>query len=180
MKVLVLSLALVSFAAVAATPKVTTDSDPSANFSSYKTYYWAMKPEGGSPLMQQRIVEGIDARLKAKGWSQAEGGDVAVAAHVSTSQKQSLDTFYTGTGMGGWGWRGGWGGAMAMGNASTTVHTYDVGTLVVDMFDAKSKQAVWRGTATGTVPSNPDKVEAGLDKGLDKMFASFPPTPKTK
>ncbi|MGO4220320.1 DUF4136 domain-containing protein [Lysobacter sp. TAF61] len=180
MKALALSLALVSFVAVAATPKVTTDSDPAANFAAYKTYYWAMKPEGGSPLMQQRIVAGIDARLQAKGWTLAEGGDVAVAANISRSQKQSLDTFYTGTGMGGWGWRGGWGGGMGMGNASTTVRTYDVGTLVVDMFDAKSKQAIWRGTASGTVPSNPDKAAAGLDKGLDKMFASFPPTPKTK
>ncbi len=158
--------------ACASGPTVKTDSDPAANFSSYRTYSWAAKPQGGAPLVMQRIVDGIDARLRAKGWSMVpEGGDVAVAAHVATSQKQTLDTFYNGTAMGGWGWRGG----MAMGSSTTTVRTYEVGTLVVDMFDAKTKQAVWRGSATDTVPDSPEKVNAVVEAALDKMFASFPP-----
>ncbi|MET0718869.1 MAG: DUF4136 domain-containing protein [Pseudoxanthomonas sp.] len=161
--------------ACASTPTVHTDVASGASFSSYKTYTWAMKPEGASPLVQQRIVDGVDARLRAKGWTEAPNGDVSIAAHIATSQKQTLDTFYTGTGMGGWGWRGAWGGGMAMGSASTTVRTYDVGTLIVDMFDTKTQQAVWRGTASGTVPSSPDKVNAAVEAGLDKMFAGFPP-----
>lgn len=162
------------FTACASGPTVKTDSDPSANFSSYRSYTWAAKPDAGSPLVQQRIVDGIDARLRAHGWTQMpEGGDVAIAAHVATSQKQTLDTFYNGTAMGGWGWRGGM--AMGMGSSTTTVHTYDVGTLVVDMFDGKTHQAVWRGTASGTVPDSPEKVNAAVEAGLDKMFASFPP-----
>ncbi|MFC3549506.1 DUF4136 domain-containing protein [Lysobacter cavernae] len=157
--------------ACASTPTVHTDSDPSAQFASYHTYTWLAKPEGTSPLVQQRIVDGIDAQLRAKGWTQAADGDVSLAAHVATSQKQSLDTFYSGGAWGGWGWRGG----MGMGSATTTVRTYDVGTLVVDMFDSKTKQAVWRGTASGTVPSSPEKVNASVQAGIDKMFASFPP-----
>ncbi|MCD9085335.1 DUF4136 domain-containing protein [Stenotrophomonas sp. SY1] len=164
-----------SLVACTSTPTVKTDFDPSANFGGYKTYSWALKPQAGSPLVQQRIVDGINARMQAKGLREAPNGDIALAAHIANSQKQTLDTFYSGTGMGGWGWRGGWGGGMAMGSASTTVHTYDVGTLVLDMFDARTKQAVWRGTASGTVPSSPDKVNVAVDAGLDKMFASFPP-----
>jgi len=175
---LALTVGLVAFAASAATPRVTTDSDPQANFSGYKTYYWAIKPQADSPLMAQRVVDGVNARLQAKGWKLADTGDVAVAAHVTTSEKKSLDTFYTGTGLGGWGWRG-WGGmgmgGMGMGTATTDVHTYEVGTLLIDMFDAKTQQAIWRGTATGTLPSSPNKATTELDKGLDKMFAKFPP-----
>jgi len=175
MKALAFSLAALLLAACASTPTVKTDHDPAANFASYHTYYWAQKPEGMSPLVQQRIVDGVDARLRAKGWTQGQGsGDVAVTANVATSQKQTLETFYTGTGMGGWGWRGGMG--MATGTSSSMVHTYDVGTLVVDMFDTKTKQAVWRGSASGTVPSSPEKVSAAVDAGLDKMFAGFPPS----
>ncbi|RJF93955.1 DUF4136 domain-containing protein [Sphingomonas cavernae] len=174
MRKLALALLIAACTASPASAKVTTDADPAANFSAYKTYYWAMKPEGGSPLMQQRIVDSVNARLQAKGWTlAADKGDVAVAAHVSTSEKQSLDTFYTGGPMGGWGWRG-WGG-MGMGSATTTVHSYAVGTLIVDMFDARTQQAVWRGTATGTLPSSPDKATKTLNKDLDKMFAKFPP-----
>ncbi len=183
MRNLVWLLALVPAMALAATPKVTTDSDPSANFSGYKTYYWSAKPDGGSPLMQQRVVDGVNQRLQALGWtlSQTDNADVAVAAHVATQQKQSLDTFYSGTPMGGWGWRRGWGGpGFNTGMATTDVHTYDVGTLIVDLFDNKSHQAVWRGTMSATVPSSPTKANDELEKGLDKMFAQFPPQPGAK
>jgi hypothetical protein len=170
----VLALAGLLVTGCASTPTVNTDYAASTDFASYRTYYWAQKPEGVSPLVQQRIVEGVDARLSARGWQQGEGsGDVALAAHVATDQRQTLDTFYTGTGMGGWGWRGGFGGGMA--SATTTVNTYDVGTLIVDMFDSGTQQAIWRGTASGTVPSSPDRVNTAVEAGLDKMFADFPP-----
>src|SRR4249919_2558744 len=171
MKCIATAFALLLLAGCASTPTVTTDHDPSAQFGSYKTYYWAKKPEGSSPLVTQRIVEGIDARLQAKGWTQAPDGDVALVANISRAQQQSVDTFYSGTAMGGWGYRG-WGG---MGSATTTVRNYTVGTLVVDMFDTRTKQAVWRGSASGTVPNSPEKVDAAVTAGLDKMFANFPP-----
>jgi hypothetical protein len=164
--------AVLLLAGCASTPTVTTDHDPAAKFASYRTYTWAATPTTGSPLVQQRIVDGIDARLRAKGWTRAENGQVAIAAHVVASQKQTIDTFYSGTGMGGWGWRGGWGG---MGSATTTVRTYDVGTLIVDMFDTGTRQAIWRGSASSTVPKSPEKVNQTVDAALDKMFAGFPP-----
>lgn len=173
MRKLALALVLAVATSSSAGAKVTIDTDPAATFSAYRTYHWAMKPEGASPLMQQRIVDGINARLQAKGWTLVEQGDVALAAHVSTGEKQTLDTFYTGSPMIGWGWRG-WGG-MGMGTASTTVRTYRTGTLVLDMFDSGSQQAIWRGTATGTIPSSPERATRALNKDLDKMFAKFPP-----
>jgi hypothetical protein len=172
MKALAMAALLISLAACASSPTVTTDHDPAAQFGSYRTYFWAMKPEGGSPLVQQRIVDGIDARMRAKGFTMAENGDLALAAHVSTQQRHDIDTFYSGTGMGAWGYRGGWGG---MGTASTTVRTYNVGTLVLDMFDSKTRQAVWRGTASDTVPSSTEKANALVEAALDKMLATFPP-----
>lgn len=177
MKTLLLAaLASTMLAACASTPTVNTDYDSGTQFGSYKTYSWAMKPEASSPLTQQRIVEGVDSQLRAKGLSQVDsGGDLAVAANVTTSQKTTLDTMYTGTGLGGWGWRGGWRGGMGMGTATTEVRNYDVGTLIVDLFDARTRQAVWRGTASGTVSNSPDKNAAGIDAGLSKMFASYPP-----
>lgn len=177
MRRLVIGLLVATAALSTANAKITTDASPSASFASYKTYYWAMKPTGISPLMQQRVVEGIDARLQAKGWTLGNSGDVALVANVTTAKQHSLDTFYTGSAMGGWGWRG-WGGGM--GSATTTVDTYVTGTLIVDMFDASTKQAVWRGTATGTVSSSPDRNTKNLNKDLDKLFAKFPPGSATK
>lgn len=166
---------LTALVACTSTPTVHTDFDPGAQFTGYKTYTWLKKPEGRSPLVDQRVVAQIDSHLQARGWRQVSGtdADVGVAAHVATQQQQSLDTFYSGPAWGGYGW-GRWGGA-GMGSATTTVRTYEVGTLVVDMFDMKTKQAVWRGTASGTVPDSPEALNAKAMAGVDKMFASFPP-----
>lgn len=177
MKTLLLSAVLLAaLAGCASTPTVHTDFDPSAQFASYRTYTWLKKPEGRSPLVDQRVTAAIDAHLQAKGWRQTSGtdADIGLAANVATQQQQSLDTFYSGPAWGGYGW-GRWGGGMGMGSATTTVRTYEVGTLVLDMFDMKTKQAVWRGTASGTVPDSPEQVNAKVQAGVDKMFATFPP-----
>jgi len=170
-------LATLLLASCASTPTVHTDADPSANFSSYRTYTWLHKPseqQGVPPLAAQRIVEYVNAQLSAKGWTESPDGAVAVVAHVATQQQQSLDTMYSGPMYGGWGWGPGWYGA-GMGSATTRVRTYTVGTLVVDLFDARTKQAIWRGTASDTVPDDPAKGDALLRAGITEMFAGFPP-----
>jgi len=54
------------------------------------------------------------------------------------------------------------------------VENYKVGTLVVDMYDAKNK-LIWRGTASDTLSNKLQKNEKNLDKSVDKMFKNFRP-----
>jgi hypothetical protein len=61
------------------------------------------------------------------------------------------------------------------GDATTTTETYKVGTLVVDLFDAKTQQLAWRGSSSDTLSNNSDKNIENLDKGVEKMFKKFPP-----
>ena len=158
-------------AGCASNPTVATDHDPSANFTVYKTYFWLKQPEGVNPLAQQRIVAGVDSRLAAKGWRQVPQAeaDVAIVANVASHEEHDLDTMYTG--MGGWGYYGG----MGMGSSTTRVRTYTIGTLVVDMFDAKTKRAVWRGTASGTISDKPETNQRNIEYALDQMLNGFPP-----
>ena len=51
----------------------------------------------------------------------------------------------------------------------TTVTTFTEGTLVIDVWDAKSKKLIWRGAATAAVPRNPEKGGALIDKAVDKL-----------
>jgi hypothetical protein len=60
------------------------------------------------------------------------------------------------------------------------VNEYTVGTLVVDMFDAKSKNLVFRGTAEDEISDNAEKNKKRLEKAATKMFKNFPPAAKTK
>ena len=152
---------------------VKTDFDHQANFSRYKTYSWQeIKP--ANSLWDARIKNAVDAQLAAKGWTQvASGGDVAVVAIKATQTQRSLQTFYDGFG-GGWGWRRFGGGGF--GESTTTEQDYKEGTLVVDLYDAKTKQLIWRGSVEDTLSSKAEKNEKKLDKGVAKMFKKFPPS----
>lgn len=165
-------LLLVSLlAACASTPKVTTDINPEAAFDHYRTYRWIQPPQGVSPLLQQRIVDGVNSQLAGRGWLESVDADVAIAAHVATQQHQDVDTFYHNVPVyAGWGWRTPW----ATVPASTSVRTYEVGTLVVDLFDTRTRQAVWRGSAKGTIPSSQEQLNEGVQSGITEMFKQLP------
>jgi len=150
--------------------QVKTDFDHQANFAQYKTYSW-QDVKVKNPLWTDRIKNAVNAQLEAKGLSQVEsGGDVAIVAIATTQTQRTLNTFYDGFG-GGWRWRG-FGG---MGEATTTEQDYKEGTLVVDLYDAKTKQLIWRGSAQGTLSNKAEKNQKNLDKGVAKMFQKFPP-----
>ena len=176
MKMQKVMLALVGmtlvFAGMASAQQVKTDYDRSANFALYKTYSWE-HVETKDPLNVDRIKHAVNAVLAARGWTPVDSGaDVAVVAMEITRDQQTLDTFYDGLG-GGWGWRRFGGGGF--GEATTTTDTYTVGTVVVDLFDTKTKQLIWRGSASDTLSNNSDKNIKNLNESVDKMFKHFPP-----
>lgn len=147
---------------------VKTDYDRASNFSQYKTYSWE-RVETPNPLWVDRIKSAVDAQLAAKGWTKvSSGGDVSILAMEVNQNHRTLNTYYDGFG-GGWRWGGGFG------TARTTVDNYKVGTLVVDMFDTQSKKLIWRGSSSDTLSDRSEKNIKNLDKGVQKMFAHFPP-----
>ena len=162
---LALFLANASFA-----QQVKTDYDRAANFSQYKTYSWE-KVQTPDPLWVDRIKAAVDAALAAKGWTQVEsGGDISIVAVEINRDRQTLNTFYDD--FGGGFRRRGFGG---FGEATTTSDTYTVGTLVVDLFDAKTKNLVWRGVSSGMLSDKSDKNIKNLNRRVQKMFQHFPP-----
>src|SRR6202051_4568989 len=173
-KAILSSIAMfVAFTASSFAQQVKTDYDHNANFGQYKTYSWE-KVQTKDPLLVDRIKDAVNRALAAKGWTQVDsGGDVCVMASEITQQQQTLNTFYDGFG-------GGrrWGGFGGFGDATTTTETYSVGSLIVDLFDAKNKNLLWRGSSSDTLSNNPDKNTKNLDKGVQKMFAHFPPEKK--
>ena len=170
--VLILTGMMFVFAGRLSAQQVKTDYDRSANFAQYKTYSWE-QVKTKDPLFVDRIKSDVHAALAAKGWTEVpSGGDVSIIAIQTTQEQQTLNTFYDGFG-GGWGWRRFGGGGF--GDATTTTETYQVGTLVIDLFDTKTKQLIWRGTASDTLSNNSNKNIKNLDKGVEKMFKKFPP-----
>jgi hypothetical protein len=165
-KLLSIPLFVLALATAVFADHVTVDYDHGANFSRLKTYSWS-KVQTADSIWDDRVKDAVDKDLLAKGWTQVpSGGDVSLVAVEKTSIHQQYDTFYNGFG----GRRFG-----GLGDATTSVDSYKVGTLILSMFDGNSKQLLWRGTSSSDLAGNPDKNAKKLDKDVDKMFKKFPP-----
>ena len=169
---------LLGTAALAQDVKVDFDKD--ANFAAVKTFDIKIGTSWNNQISEKRVLDEIAQSLVEKGWKRVDANpDALVLLHGATEKQKSLNTFYSGMGgYGGYGYRG-WGG-MGTGTATTTTSEYLVGTLVVDIFDAKTKGLMYRGTASDELSDKPEKNQKKLAKASDKLFKNFPPGSKDK
>jgi hypothetical protein len=171
-------MSLIGLTAFAQDVKV--DFDKSADFSAIRTFSTKLGTSWNNQISEKRILTEIDQTLVEKGWKKDDANpDAVVVVHGATQTKRSLNTFYSGGGYGGYGYRG-WGGGMGMGTSTTTESEYLVGTLVVDIFNSKTKALLFRGTASDEISDKPEKNIKKVDKAADKMFKDFPPGSKKK
>jgi len=106
--------------------------------------------------------------------------DFCVAYYASTNQK--LDVTYWDYGYAwqphwwsGWGrrWGRGWGGDWGM-QSAPTVTQYTQGTVIVDVFDPKTKELLWRGQGVAAVSDNEQQYEQELKKTVEAIVDKFP------
>jgi Domain of unknown function (DUF4136) len=175
-------IALFLAPALAMAQKVSYDYDKTANFASFKTYAHKDGTKVGQELIDARIVAAIEAQLAAKGFTKSESNpDVFVVYHMAFDKEKDISTFSSGYGGGygpyGWGWGGGWGG----GTTSTQVRDILIGTLVIDLADAKKGQLAWRGMGVKEVntQANPEKRDKSINDAVKKIFKNYPPKQKT-
>jgi hypothetical protein len=162
---------LTLFGTMALSQSVTYDYDRGANFSAYKKYAWTRGTELPDQLSHARIVRSIDARFAEKGLARVEPGDspdVLVAYHTAFDKNLRIDGFSSGFGPFGLG---------PDRSGSATVAPILVGTLVVDITDARTRALVWRGMASGDIKPNdkPEQRDKKLAKAMEKMFRNYPP-----
>src|SRR5262245_30812671 len=134
----VAAMFLFLLAGSAFTADVSTDYDKAFDFATLKTFSAKIATGWGNPLTEDRVIAEVERVLALKGWTKDEeaSADAIVMIHGATEEKKDINTFYSG--YSGWGYGGWYGHGMGMGSAHTTVSEYRVGTLVTDVFDAKS------------------------------------------
>jgi hypothetical protein len=167
---------LVATAAFAVTVK--SDYDKNADFSKYKSFSIKKGTEAPTPFAQERIIAAVKNELKARGMSESDNPDIFVYTHAKVSTEKRVDV--TNFGYGGYpGW-GGWGGSW--GTSTAMVTDVPMGTLIVDIVDAKSTALVWRGIGSDTLLTNPtpEKSEKRINKGVAKLFTKYPVQPGEK
>jgi uncharacterized protein DUF4136 len=163
----------------AAMDDVSTEYDKSFDFATIKTFSAKIATPWGNPIMESSVLKEIEDGLSSRGWQKVPEGeaDAEVLIHGSTQQKDKITTFYNGGYYGGWGWYGYWGGP---GMTTVTTHTYTEGTLVVDIFNTRTKQLVWRGTIVDELKKKQDHRQKQIEKSSDKLFKYFPPGPDSE
>jgi Domain of unknown function (DUF4136) len=171
----VLAGSLLVLPVIVAAQDVDVDFDKAFDFTKVTTYSIKIGTSWGNDLSERRVLTEFDEAITAKGWKKVpeNQANIVVLLHGATQTKHNATTFYSGYG-GYYRYGGG------MGSATTMVSDYKVGTLVVDMFDAKTKNLVFRGRAEDEISDNPDKNTKKVEKAAQKMFKNFPPKAKEK
>lgn len=179
MRLVSAACALLVLPALAAAQKTSYDYNKAANFAAFKTYALKDGTKVGQQLIDDRIVAAIDAELAAKGFTKSDTPDVFVVYHMAFDKEKDISTYssgYGGYGAYGWGWGGGWAG----GTSTTQVRDILVGTLVIDVADAKQSQLAWRGIGVKEVntQANPEKRDKSINDAVKKIFKNYPPKVK--
>jgi Domain of unknown function (DUF4136) len=151
--------------AIAVGQQVSVNYNHSQSFTQYHTYAWGSDNTNKvqDSILAQVAIQNIDTALQGKGWQKVtvdQTPDVLVTASGGMKEQTS----YSAMGMRGIG--GGMG--------SITPEQNVVGTLIVDLYDAKNQSLVWRGLAQDTLNKNGNKNQQLLQKAVTKMFKQWP------
>lgn len=157
--------------------------DKDTNFAAFKTYKWVDLKDAQkvNSLRDKEIKDSVDAELAGKGLTRTDGdtADLYIAYQAGVGTEKQFTSYNTGWGYGpGW-YRGGWygdGGGMTTGQTSTIYN----GQLVLDMYDSKNHDLVWRGVVSKTIDpeAKPEKQEKNLNKAVAKLLKNYPPEKK--
>jgi len=168
---------LLVLAAACASVQVHVDFDPSADFSSLRTFAWfprTREPTGDfrvdSPLLDSRIRNAVERELAAKGFEKVvdRDPDFFVFYHFSVEDRIDVHTVNR-TYVDRWGY--------VVSLPETRVRQYQQGTLMIDVADAREKRLVWRGVGTGRLRSSPkpDETTRAVNSAVAEILGRFPP-----
>ncbi|HKD84368.1 MAG TPA: DUF4136 domain-containing protein [Terriglobales bacterium] len=152
----------------AAAQDVRVNYNRAKDFSQYHTYAWGEKPNPNkvkNPSIAHEVYEQINLQLQKRGLKlvpESQSPDlVLVVSGGSKEQTTYSDYDPSGT-------------ILTAGTDLGEAETTTVGALVVDIYDVKAKQVVWRATATGILSKNNSKNLELVDSAVEKMFKKYP------
>ena len=151
--------------AIAAGQDVSVNYNHSQSFSQFHTYAWGSNNANQvqNSILAQVAQQEIDTALQGKGWQKVQENqnpDVILTANGGMRQQTSYSA---------WGMRG-----IGGGMGGITPEQNVIGTLIVDLYDAKNQSLIWRGIAQGTLNNNGNKNQQLVQKAITKMFNQWP------
>jgi hypothetical protein len=159
------ALAICLISTIAMGQQVSVNYNHSQSFAQYHTYAWGSNNANQvqNSILAQVAQQDIDSALQGKGLQKVEENqkpDLIVTANGGMRQQTSYSA---------WGMRG-----IGGGMGGITPEQNVEGTLVVDLYDAKSQSLVWRGIGQNTLNKNGNKNQQMVEKAIQKMFKQWP------
>jgi hypothetical protein len=175
MKFLATVSLLLILSSMAAGQKVKVDYNKAINFGNFKTYSWDRGMAARNPYIDQMIIAGVERELAARGLTKKDSdGDVLViyAAAVGID----LNVAYSS--------RGNTMGAPQQTGIPNADRSWTVpkGSLAVTISDPKTKDPIWSGVASDSLPGDPTpdaqkdakRMEKQIGRSIEKMFKKYP------
>lgn len=165
--------------------RIKVDYDRKFDFSGFRSYAWyassahaqARKQPVDNPLMDRRVRRAIGDELARRGFRLEiqEACDFLVAYYPIYTRHKVRTT--TGFGGMGWGYRPFYGGIHT---ATTWVHEYREGTLVLEVVDARTHELVYQAAAEGALDEvkTPEEAEGIIQRAVTELLEGFPPGPR--
>lgn len=184
MKNVLYSFLILLFLASCSGIKITTDYDPEADFSKYKTFSFLPWSKGTSEILssydKKRVRAAATYELEKLGFQKVDGkSDMVVNVLIIIDEKTGTATYndYYTSGVGTGYYYGPWGYNYPGGvSAYTTMHSYDYeeGTMIVDLLDVEKKQLAWQGIAKKTLNSRKKGDGSVIKEAMASLFKEFP------
>lgn len=177
-----LIIATLSLGMMTSSAQIHVDFNKEVNFKQYKTFRFepgtVIRKLGvrdtDNTFMNQYIDKAVTKDLIAKGLTPSSNHpDLVITYLAGAREKQQVQNYMNGPGFypysgfygfGGW-WGPGWN--------NFWVRNYEEGTIIIDVYDAKKAQLVWRAYAVSSI--NKFNEEQFVQKQVNKSFKHFPP-----
>lgn len=173
-------LLVLVLSACTSTPKVQSDFDRSADFGAFHTFAFVEElgtdTSGYSTLLTSYFKSAVEREMIGLGYTYSDKNpDLFV--NFSTNSEARTDVRSTGMTSGYTGYYGYRRGMYAGFPYATDVDTvhYKVGTVNIDVVDAKKKQLVWVGTTEGRLTKEVmENPQAAVNAAVANIFAHYP------
>jgi hypothetical protein len=173
-------LAALLLAACATGPRVTTDADPAADFSRYRSFAFyeplALETRGYTTLLSARLKDEARRQMESRGYVYDEAApDLRVNINAFVEEKTDVVTVPTTGYATYYSYRARAFVTVPVWQERSQVMQYTEGTINIDLVDARAKQLVWEGVAVGSAAGRtPAERRERAVASVVKIFESFP------
>ena len=159
------ALLLCIMSTIALGQQISVNYNHNQSFANYHTYAWGSNNANQiqNSILAQVAQQDIDNAMSQKGLqkvAESQSPDLILTANGGMKQQTSYSA---------WGMRG-----IGGGMGGITPEQNVEGTMIVDLYDAKTQSLIWRGIAQNTLSNNGNKNQQMVEKAVQKMFKQWP------